>query len=287
MTELVPLRARGFTLIEMIIAMVITGIVAAIAGVFMVSPIRAYIDSARRAEMSDVADTALRRLGFEIRQAVPNSLRVSANSRVVEFVPAIGGGVYRAQRNNVACAVAGNADPIFNADDCTVADNDSFDVLGPSVSAQVGDFVVIGNTGQPDLDVYEGSAGGNRRALRSVAGAKVQFEPGAVFPRFESPSQRFQLVAASGPRAFVCVDAGGGRFDLRRYDAYVTAANWGNAPPASFAGSGALLASGLTTCAFDYQAVSAANGLLLVRLTIRREDEEVTLVHQIHVDNLP
>jgi len=40
---------QGFTLIEMIVAMVITGIIAAMISVFMVAPIKGYQDTVRRA----------------------------------------------------------------------------------------------------------------------------------------------------------------------------------------------------------------------------------------------
>jgi len=45
----------------------------------MRDPVRAYVDSARRGELSDVADTALRRMARDIRTALPNSLRVSTS----------------------------------------------------------------------------------------------------------------------------------------------------------------------------------------------------------------
>ena len=41
---------RGFTLIEAIIVIVITGILAGMVAVFIRAPIDAYVDSARRAD---------------------------------------------------------------------------------------------------------------------------------------------------------------------------------------------------------------------------------------------
>ena len=41
----------------------------------------------RRAELTDAADVALRRMTREIRQALPNSLRVSGNC--IEFIATI------------------------------------------------------------------------------------------------------------------------------------------------------------------------------------------------------
>ena len=55
-------HGAGFTLVEVIMVIVITGIIASFVGVFIKGAIDAYVDSARRAELSDVADTAVRRI---------------------------------------------------------------------------------------------------------------------------------------------------------------------------------------------------------------------------------
>ena len=65
----------GFTLIEAIMVIVITGILAGMVAVFIRAPIDAYVDSARRADLTDVADTAVRRVARDIGAALPNGLR--------------------------------------------------------------------------------------------------------------------------------------------------------------------------------------------------------------------
>src|SRR2546427_4793105 len=55
-------RERGVTLIEMVIVISITAIIAGAVSVFISRPVEGYADAARRAEMSDIADTALRRM---------------------------------------------------------------------------------------------------------------------------------------------------------------------------------------------------------------------------------
>jgi Tfp pilus assembly protein PilV len=61
-TRRLPRRTAGFTLIEAIIAIVITGILGAVVAVFISKPIQGYFDSVRRAELTDQADVALRRI---------------------------------------------------------------------------------------------------------------------------------------------------------------------------------------------------------------------------------
>ena len=55
--------SRGFTLVEVIVTILLLAILGAVAGYFIRPAIEAFIAVQRRAELSDVADTALRRLG--------------------------------------------------------------------------------------------------------------------------------------------------------------------------------------------------------------------------------
>ena len=70
---------RGFTLVELVMVMVILGIVGGMVAVFMRAPIEAYFSSGRRAALTDVADTAVRRMSRDMRKALPNSVRTSVN----------------------------------------------------------------------------------------------------------------------------------------------------------------------------------------------------------------
>ena len=80
---------RGFTLIEAVMVLVITAIVAAMVAVFIQKPVQSYVDSARRADLTDIADTAVRRMAREIRLALPNSVRNPADGsdQCIEFMP--------------------------------------------------------------------------------------------------------------------------------------------------------------------------------------------------------
>lgn len=296
--------------------MVITGIVAGIVAAFIARPIQGYVDTVRRAGMSDVADTALRRMAYDIRMAVPNTVRIASLTApaaaatglstcatgasvncFLEFIPARDGGRYRAQRDGTPCpalATDPHADPIYNVDDCVFAgnpDNDRFDVLGPTVTGANGDFVVIFNTGQIGLDAYQTGVNRNRRTI-TAAGAEVSFTATtSPYPPFESPFQRFQIVPSTGPVSYGCVavtaPAGFGGHELRRFTGYRAGTDDWSVQPTTVTGNDALLASDLSTCRFDYQALSASNGLLILRLAITRENETVSLVHEIHVDNTP
>src|SRR5690606_42004900 len=76
----VSVSQRGFTLVEMIVVIVITGIIAAAVAVFIRSPVQGYVDLVARAELADEADTAVRRISREVRRALPSCVR-AANYR--------------------------------------------------------------------------------------------------------------------------------------------------------------------------------------------------------------
>lgn len=283
---------RGFTLIEAIVVIVVTGIIGGVVAVFIRAPVEAYFDVQRRGQLSDSADAALRRIGRDLRLAVPNSVRVSGN--FLEYLPASDGGRYRALPN-----AAGGGDFL---DFASAADN-SFAVLGPAVSGSAGDYLVIFNTGQcsvagcaaacsaadPGLNAYQGC---NRRTLSAAAGGTVSFTATANPIPFDSPGHRFQIIPTTGPVTYGCVGvgtAGGtGTGTLTRYTGYAAAGgNW-SVQPAPPAVAGTTLVDAVSACTITYTAgVTARSGLVSVHLTLTRSNESVSLYHEVHVDNQP
>lgn len=275
MIRLIP-RQRGFTLVEMIMVITITGIIGGIVAVFLNAPIRQYTDVARRADMTDIADTALRRITRDLRLALPNSVRVTgacngASACFIEFLPTAGGGRYRAG--------AGGDELDFAAADT------SFEVLGQMPVMAAGDQVVVYNLGIAGASAY---AGDNRTAYGSTGGAVINITS-KLFP-FDSPGHRFHVV--STPVTYACAPAAGGTGGvLRRYWGYAIQAVQPNdvaAAPLSTANS-ALLATSVSNCRFTYDAnvVAQRSGLVTMHLGITEQGETVTLYSAAHVSNQP
>ena len=281
---------RGFTLVEMIVVIVITGIIGGIVAMFIKAPVQSYVDSARRAEMTDIADTALRRITRDVRLALPNSVRVTPNGAnfYLEFIPTTGGGRYRASA------------PPGNELSFTSAADTSFDVLGPSgVAATATDFLVIYNLGIPSgacaalgADAYQGC---NRRNITS-GGTTINFTAagGLPFP-FESPSNRFHIVTR--PVTYECAPLPGGGGSLTRYWNYTIQALQPTTAVLLSAGGAAASAplathvgaAGAGGCNFSYQGfvVAQRTGLVTMQLTITEGGESVTLYNATHVSNEP
>src|SRR5215213_1016099 len=81
-------RTRGITLIELVVAMVLVAIILATT-VYFFYPVTQSVDLTARAELTDIADNALQRIGRDVRLALPNSVRTNSNasSRFLEFLP--------------------------------------------------------------------------------------------------------------------------------------------------------------------------------------------------------
>jgi MSHA biogenesis protein MshO len=261
---------RGFTLVEMIISIVITGIVVSMVAMFGRGQVEAYLDAGNRAELSDAADTTLRRIARDLQAALPNSVRLSGN--FLEFVPIHDAGRYRAELDS-----AGGGD-ILNFSSNT---DTTFDVLGPPVTIPAGDQLVVFNLGQLGSDVY---AGTSRRSVTAGVGLNnITFAPaGAQFP-LASPQNRFQIIGA--PVIYECSVATG---RLIRRSGFAFGHAW---PPAiaTLGGVAAVMADNVgATCSFNYTpAILQRNGLVVLRLTLTRNGESVELLHQVDVQNTP
>jgi MSHA biogenesis protein MshO len=289
-------KYSGFTLLEMIIVIVITGIIGSMMAVFINAPVQGYVDSSRRAEMTDIADTALRRLARDIRTAVPNSVRLTG-ATAIEFLPTKTGGRYRANAAGgaSACALlAGDA----GGDALTFGVSDTcFGIIGtvsPAIIA--GDYIVVGSTQSNGAPPYDESAAGVLRVYDSVNGnaSRVALSVPDALPLFaEQSSQRFQVVDGTQQAVtYACendpnpVAAGDGPLRLMRHWSYWDVTS-NIHPPFAGGGIGAVLASNIRTCNIVYDAVNQRNGLVAITLEITRGGESISLYHTIHVNNAP
>lgn len=272
-------RQHGFTLVEAIMVMVITGVLAGILVLFIRQPVQNYLDASGRAELGDQADLALRRMTRELRGALPNSVRtrVVAGVSQIEFIPTKIGGRYLSAEDN---PVGGqpvldfvNGTQIFTVDGVLP--------VGATAIAQ-NDDIVIANFGPGFVggDAYLGDNRGHVAGV-NVGNNQVTLAAVSFTSANQSPSQRFQVVQQ--PVMFVCDPVAR---TLTRFWNY----GYQVAMPVAGAGRSAVLARNVVACDFQYDVPPNVHiGLIALTIVLGRPNstETITLAHQIHVDNTP
>ncbi len=248
---------------------IITGVLAATLTIFLKPVIDSYFDTRRRADLTDIADTALRRMAKDIRGALPNSIR-SLSPSCFQLVPTVAGGRYRMAPDTVT--------PGSAYIDTGVATS-AFDVLSPlSQIPASGDWVVIDN--QNGADVY---AGANRGQVASVTTPatglhRITLSVATQFP-LGYDGGRFAVVPNAEPTVF---------YRCAGSVLYRTVQDFSvSACPSS---GGSVLASDVASCTFVYdpnQGATQQSGFVWMRLQLSRSGESVTLAHGVHVDNVP
>ena len=286
------------TLIELAVTIVIVGIILA-AVAFFLTPLRQGTDIAARAELTDIADNALQRMGREVKLALPNSVRTTSagSSNFLEFIAVRTAGRYRAGGGGPTGGTdCPNDDAALTAPDDDQLSFDLPDTCFKTLGKLTGtiatgsDQLVLNNYGFPDQDAYQTVAIRNRVVITGVDTAeagrdRISFAA-TTFVRalHDSPGKRF--FAISGPVTYQC-DLAAGR--LYRHSGYALSA----VQPVAFGGSPALVAEHVNSCEFVYTpGVSAQLGLLTLRLRLQRQlfggtPETVSLYHAVHVNNAP
>ncbi|MBE0511049.1 MAG: type II secretion system GspH family protein [Chromatiales bacterium] len=248
---------KGFTLMELIMVIVIAGILGTMTVSFITKPMEGYIDLTRRAELVDSADMAMRQMARDIRAALPNSIHIPDVTRL-EMIHVRGGGRY---------------------DELDFSSEDTdFIVHGGSMPSGSGGRLVIYNLGVAGADARSGDAVITPASTDvAISGSGMQqsvaLNPGHQFA-FESPLQRVYLVDQH--IGYCC--AGNA---LYRHNYAI-----GTAMPACTSGS--LVTRHMQSCAFSYDpGTQTRSALATLQLVLEQAGERISLLHQVHVGNLP
>ena len=282
-------RQHGFTLIELVITLVISTIVIGFVSMFISGPVQGFADQSRRVRLVDAADAAMKRIGRDIRRSLPNSVRTTTSGAVtaLEVLSTVDGARYRAQP-------PGTDDQIL---DFAAAD-DSFNVLGgftqvakPFSSSSY--FLVVYNVGVPGANAYEAAnvitpAGTTITISADGATGEDRVELASPFEfAYASPTQRVFLV--DGPVTYLCDTLLG---TLTRYQGYDIETNQSavdtHGELLAAGATASLMANQVSACTFGYTAGTAERaGLVTLQIVVSAQGETVSLLSQVHVDNVP
>ena len=281
-------RQRGVTLIELVVTITVGAIVVAFMALFIVTPMQAYTGQARRAELVDDADSALRLMNRDLRSALPNSVRVTSSGGVsaLELLATADGARYRdsGPLSNPALELD------FTAADGAFATTVPFTQLTLPWSSS-SSYLAIYNVGVPGANAYEMAnvitPAGTTISIATGSAANenlVTLNPAFKFA-YGSPGRRVYLV--SGPVSYLCDPVAG---TLRRYSGYSIAITQpASAAALSAAGAtSALVAADIGACQFSYNSGTAQrNALATITLQLTRTGESIQLLNEVQLANTP
>jgi MSHA biogenesis protein MshO len=305
-------RAAGVTLIELVMVITVSAIIATVLGAIITRPIEGYKAQVRRAALVDAAEMSLRRLSRDIRQALPNSVRVDASQHVIEMLNTMDGARYREGPGQLTGG-HNHANTAFRLK-INNADADGFNIVGKFQNITVPftsttERLAIYNQGVTGADAYaDANAPANTPVVMTNPSVTTftirldgnedstafndedQIKPASGNFRFHwaSPNQRVYIVDT--PVTYLCSPGSTGT--ITRYWNYAIAATQPtnpSAPPLS-GGSSALLSTPVSACTFTYSpGTNQRAGLVTLDITVTDADsgEQVRLLYQVHVDNSP
>ncbi|WP_417791785.1 PulJ/GspJ family protein [Stutzerimonas xanthomarina] len=285
---------HGFTLVELIMVIALSGIVAVMISTVLSRPLQGFVDQSRRAELTDLAAMALNRMARDIRLAVPNSIRnepgcsPETECKTLEMLEIIEGGRYRA---NQLSPGGERYDPprcLGGPVDCYIP------VLSPGLQTASANWMVIYST---DNQIWSPSITGASTSVITPTDASISLadcpadgedagnkclkldNTGAFSFRYASPQNRFYLV--NNAIGYRCVEKLDGSWELRR-------ANPNGLSPSYARDESALVVNSISSCSFTYEpGANTRNGVVTMRLSLTNGGETVTLLQQVHVDNAP
>lgn len=271
--------SRGFTLMELVVAVAISSIVIVFASMFMAAPIDAYDAQNRRNVMMADASAAWPRMHVDLLQSLPNSLRVRRNGNyvVMEMLSVTGYARYMATPND-NFRVAGTTLGSFGT------------ALAPSTLSNVHLSVNnLGTAGTPsDAYTMTGSMTPaiNVALIATATPGEVTLDL-SVPAAFIADSPRHKIYLVNGPVTYLCDE---GQGTLRRYSGYaVSVSQVARDTPGEFAGAASVLvARGITSCNFGVSTPAATSAQTAsVRLTATRNNESLTLLHSARAEYVP
>ena len=281
-------KAAGFTLIELVVVIAITAIIAGIMVLLIATPTQAYFAQTRRAMLVDSANSARRLLAADVRSALPNSVRPwsNGNIRMLELLATTYNAAYFSELplspNPLLDLTVGSPDTDF----ATVG------LFGNPVPPNSG-YVVVYNLGTPLGDAYTLTkviapvntiTAGTAPQPGNPPIDRLHLNPGFNFAA-DSPTHRVFLV--SGPVAYLCDQ---GAQTLTRYWGYGISASPGahdSAAKMLAAGAqSALVARNITSCTFGATAGTTQHGqLVMLQMLLSNGGENLPIMEEVSEDN--
>lgn len=249
-----PTIEPGFTLIELVITIVVVGIIAGVLFPVIYYGAESYRQQTARVELLSRGRMAMERITREVRQAVPNTVRISTTASADDTLE-FGRSVFVSRY----VAISGGSPPF------TLQDNTGMAI--PSAP-----FVVLYNTSPADYYAYPASLTTFR--VTGVGANSVSFNAAA---KPDPATKRYQL--SSGPVTY----APDGSGNLTRYAGYDPGDNH-----VVSATDVDVLIDNVTSIQFRYSPGTLSNaGLVTILMQISNGDVTLDFHQEVHIRNVP
>lgn len=269
-TQPFKLSSQGFTLVEMVTVIIILGILVIGVSSFILLGTRIFVDSTSVDQVLSQSRFAIERITREIRNALPQSIRVTsngANYQCIEFVP-------------ITASASYTQLPIS-----PFAASETASVMLPQVPLSSADQMVVYPLSSADIYEADPSAATGRVFnVKSIAANTITFDQAVQFEE-ASPQSRYFMIADA---VSYCFESDGA---IRRYQGY-NKFNQDQPGPAVM-GSGVLMAENVVNNISSQPPIHFTNATLrnnaVVQLTplFSVNLQEFQYQHQVQVVNVP
>ncbi|WP_085298413.1 PulJ/GspJ family protein [Cognaticolwellia mytili] len=272
-------KQNGFTLVELVTVIVIIGVLAVSATTFLRFGTQSYTDAADRDELISTARFVVERLNREVRNALPNSMRIvnGSGKQCLEFTPIARSATYldipvapEAARNTITLAPFASA-LVNNSSRIAVYALNSNDVYDMPNG-------VIAGFESLSLDYEKHELNNSSVPVVLTLSALTQFKT-------ESPTNRLYFI---GTATAYCLEGS----QLFRYEGYVNSAI--DNIPVRGTNNGkdnwSLMAEYIDNSASSFDVANATlqrNSLVQVRLAFFKNSETIVFNNEVQVPNVP
>ncbi|PIE44079.1 MAG: prepilin-type cleavage/methylation domain-containing protein [Gammaproteobacteria bacterium] len=260
----------GFTLIELIIVIVISGIIAAGSAKFISDTAAGYVATAARQGGAATGVVVAEKMSRELRSALPNSIRTYAGNTCIEFVPVL----------HVAKYLAA---PVIPQSQSTTVELVNSGYVSDGSAAEYAVIYPVDVSEIYSLPVNSTDPSHRTRvALSQVASNVMTLSAAHQFPT-DSPTRRVFVV--SQPVSY-CLNVISSVRGIYRYSGY------GFNPSASVPNSdkASLLVNNVSTNNFRFVVVPATlvrNALVEFSFEIEMDNEKFQIDREVQIRNVP
>jgi MSHA biogenesis protein MshO len=287
-------------MIELVTVMALTGVLAVGLGNLLQHPLNGYAAVSRRAELVTLADIAVGRLARDLRQALPNSLRVAGSGDAIEFLHTVAGARYRLEPGINDPGGPGEVDHTHSNDWLSFGGDRRWNLLGRLTTPPFtygtplpsGTRIAIYPTG---TGLWAEAAANTSPSVITPSTLsititddgdedQIRLSADHRFP-YESAARRLYLV--DSPTTYLCDPTEAALFRIDGYPAAASQPTVRTSTPLSN-GSSARMSDHVELCRFSYLPGTASRaGIVTIEIVLEDGGERVRLLQQVQIGNAP